>query len=99
MIKIFLLEMKMIIRQNFSWLMPVLFFALIVCLFPLSLGPDAEILKIIAPGILWVAALLSVLLSMHNLFRYDAEDGFIDNLLLSAHPLPLIILIKVFSHW
>jgi heme exporter protein B len=72
---------------------------IVVTLVPLSVGPDPQVLAKIAPGIIWVAALLAILLSLGNLFRYDVEEGFLDLILLSPYPLSLLVLCKVLSHW
>lgn len=92
-------EIRITWRQASSWLTPLLFFVMIVCLFPLALGPDSELLQSTAPGIIWVAALLSCIISIGNLFRFDADEGHLDLLLLSPRPLTLLVLCKVFSHW
>lgn len=92
-------EIRAHLRQAFSWITPFLFFILVVCLFPLSIGPNISLLKNIAPGIIWVAALLSIILSMGNLFRNDAQEGFLELLLLSPYPLTYLILCKIISHW
>ena len=78
---------------------PLLFFVIAVSLFPLSISPESKILQIIAPGIIWVAALLSAMLALDSLFRTDFEDGTLEQLLLSAHPVSLLILAKVLAHW
>lgn len=92
-------EIQMTMRQAFSWLTPLLFFVIVVCLFPLALGPDKALLNKVAPGIIWVAALLAILISIGNLFRSDAQEGSLDLLLLSPHPLTLLVLCKIVSHW
>lgn len=92
-------DVRMTFRQAFSWLTPLLFFVIVVCLFPLAVGPDKALLSKIAPGIIWVAALLAILISMNNLFRNDAQEGYLDLLLLSNIPLPLLILCRLISHW
>lgn len=92
-------ELLLIFREAFSWITPLLFFIIIVCLFPLALGGDQALLTKAAPGIVWVAALLSILLSISNLFRQDAEEGYLDAMLLSAYPLSLVVLCKIASHW
>lgn len=74
-------------------------FVLIISLFPMAVGSDVKLLEKVAPGVVWVAVLLSSLLSMDNLFRHDWESGFLDKLLLSPQPLSLIIITKVFAHW
>lgn len=78
---------------------PVLFFAVITVLFPLSASPDAETLKLLGPGVLWVAALLSTVLSLGPLFRSDFDDGALEQMLMSPHPLPALIVAKIFAHW
>jgi heme exporter protein B len=92
-------EIQMTMRQAFSWLTPLLFFVIVVCLFPLALGPDKALLNKVAPGIIWVAALLAILISIGNLFRHDAHDGSLDLLLSSPHPLTLLVICKIASHW
>jgi heme exporter protein B len=86
-------------RQAHSWLTPLLFFIMIVTLFPMALGADKIILQQIAPAIIWVAALLSVLMSVGNIFRFDAQDGYLDLLLLSKRSLTTLILCKIGTHW
>lgn len=76
-----------------------LFFVLVVSLFPLALSPKAEVLRMIAPGVLWIAALLSTLLSLHLLFRADLEDGTLEQLILQPYPLGWLLLAKVLAHW
>jgi heme exporter protein B len=76
-----------------------LFFVLVVTLFPLALSPKAEMLQTVAPGVLWIAALLATLLSLHLLFRADLEDGTLEQLLLMPYPLGWMVLAKVVAHW
>lgn len=78
---------------------PLLFFVLVVALFPLGIGAQPNLLQSIAPGIIWVAALLASLLSLDSLFRSDFEDGSLEQLLLSHHPLSVLVLAKVLAHW
>lgn len=78
---------------------PLMFFVIAVTLFPLGVGADTDFLREIAPGVIWVTALLAVMLSMDSLFRADYEDGSLEQLLLSPQPLYFIILAKVSSHW
>lgn len=87
------------LRQAFSWITPLLFFIIVVCLFPLALGSDQALLTKVAPGIIWVAALLAILISIGQLFRSDEQEGHLDLLLLSAHPLTLIVFCKLVSFW
>lgn len=78
---------------------PLLFFLMIVTLYPLGVSPEPEVLRKIAPGVIWIAALLSALFSLENLFRSDFEDGALEQMLLSAQPLSLLVLGKVLAHW
>lgn len=78
---------------------PLAFFLMVSSLFPLGISPEQEVLSKLSGGILWIGALLAVLLSLDSLFKADQEDGALDHLLISPHPLPLLVLAKVFSHW
>lgn len=78
---------------------PLFFFAMVSSLFPLAIGPDAEQLQAIGPGVTWVAALLASLLALNSLFLNDYEDGSLEQLVLSPQPLPLMVLAKTASHW
>jgi heme exporter protein B len=77
----------------------VAFFLLVVTLVPLGVGPDPALLSRIAPGILWVGALLSTLLSLDRLFQADWEDGSLDLLAASSVPLEAVALAKILAHW
>ncbi len=92
-------DLQIAIRKRRELLNPILFFILVVSLFPLGIGPEPRLLGEIAPGIIWVAALLATLLSMERLFRSDFEDGALEHLLLSPHALSLLALAKVLAHW
>ena len=78
---------------------PLLFFLMIVTLYPLGVSPELDLLRRIAPGVIWIAALLAALFSLENLFRSDFDDGALEQMLLSTHPLSLLVLAKVFAHW
>ncbi len=78
---------------------PLLFFAMVVALFPLGLGPAPERLAAFAPGILWIIAVLSNLLTSDGMFRSDYEDGSLEQLLLSPQPLYFSVLAYVLAHW
>lgn len=92
-------DLRLAIRRRGELAQPLIFFAATATLFPLALGPERELLARIAPGIVWVAALLAVLLPLERLFRPDLEDGTLEQLLLSPHPVPLLVLAKVGAHW
>ncbi len=78
---------------------PLLFFAMVVALFPLGLGPDPKLLAGFAPGILWIIALLASLLTSDTVFRSDFDDGSIEQLLLAPQPLYFSVLAYVGAHW
>lgn len=80
-------------------LQPMMFFILVISLFPLGIGPGPQILQKVGPGVIWVAAILSSLLGMERLFKEDFQDGSLEQMILSATPLPLVALVKVFAHW
>jgi len=77
----------------------LLFFVIACSLFPLAVGPEPQQLRTLAPGILWVAALLASMLSLSRLFVQEHADGSLEQLLLSPHPLALIALAKTCAHW
>lgn len=77
----------------------VLFFVIVVSLFPLGVGPEPNLLRTIAPGIIWVAALLAGMLSLQQMFASDHVDGALDQMLLAAAPLGLIVAARAFAHW
>lgn len=78
---------------------PLVFFLMVVTLFPLGLGPDPDVLADLAPGIVWVVALLSSLLVSGRLFQSDFGDGTLEQLALAPHPLALSVLAEIASHW
>ena len=78
---------------------PLFFFILVVTLFPLGVGANPKLLQAMAPGVIWVSALLAVMLSPDSLFRSDFDDGSLEQMLLSPHPLTILVLAKVIAHW
>ncbi len=78
---------------------PPLFFVLVTSLLPLGIGPDAALLSKIAPGVVWVMALLAMLLSLDSIFRADFEDGALELLLVSPQPMAVLVLAKITAHW
>lgn len=86
-------------RRRADVLATFFFFVIVVSLFPLGVGPEREILRIIAPGVVWVAALLASTLSLGRLFGNDYQDGSLEQVLLTPQPLFLIVLAKILSHW
>ncbi len=75
------------------------FFVIVVSLFPLGVGPEMKTLRLIAPGVVWVAALLASMLSLNRLFAADYQDGTLEQMLLAPQPLALIVLGKIVAHW
>lgn len=92
-------DLRLALRQSADAWLAVLFFVLTAALFPFGVGPEPNLLARIAPGIIWVVALLAVLLSLERLFLADYEDGSLEQLLLSPLPLELAVLGKVLAHW
>lgn len=92
-------ELKGAFRKQSDILNPVWFFVIVVTLFPLAIGTDPVLLKRIAPGIIWVAALLAALLSFERLFKDDFIDGTLEQLMLTPYPLVWLVSAKVFAHW
>jgi heme exporter protein B len=92
-------DLRLALRQSGDWLMPLGFFLLVVTLFPLAITPEPKKLAVMAPGVIWVGALLAMLLSLDSLFRQDLDDGSLEQLLVAPAPLPLLVLAKVAVHW
>jgi heme exporter protein B len=78
---------------------PFMFFIIVVSLFPIGISPESDRLREIAAGVIWISVLLASMLSMDNLYRSDYEDGSLEQLLLSPHPLFFLVLAKNISHW
>lgn len=92
-------EWRLQVRRRGDLINPLVFFALVVVLFPLGVSPTQEILAPVAPGVLWVAALLATLMSMDALFRPDLLDGSLEQHLVSGYPLVPLALAKLLVHW
>src|ERR1700721_867650 len=92
-------ELLLAFRQGGEVGLALGFFVLAVVLFPLGIGPEAEILRRIGAGVIWVAALLAAVLSLDRLFAADHSDGGLDLLALSAMPLEGVVLVKCAPHW
>ena len=96
---VFKRDLLLALRQRGELLQHLLFFLLVVSLFPLGTRPEAAILRAVAPALLWMAALVAALLSLQRLFRPDYDDGSLEQLLLSRAPLSLLVLAKVAAYW
>lgn len=92
-------ELRLSVRHGADTLAAVLFFVLVASLFPLAIGPAPEVLARLAPGIVWVGALLAALLPLDRMFGADFEDGSLDQLLLSGVPAGVVAGVKALAHW
>ncbi|MDH5631876.1 MAG: heme exporter protein CcmB [Gammaproteobacteria bacterium] len=92
-------EMVTTFRRVHDVLNPLVFFIIVVALFPLGVGPEPNLLQKMAPGVIWVAALLATMLSLPRLFNRDYDEGSLEQLLLSPCPLTLLVLAKIIAHW
>jgi heme exporter protein B len=92
-------ELSLAFRHRGELANPLLFFLMIVTLYPLGVSPEVDLLRRIAPGVIWIAALLAALFSLENLFRSDYEDGTLEQMLLGIYPLPLLVTAKILAHW
>jgi len=92
-------DLRLAFRQGGDAAMVVAFFVLTVILFPFGVGPEAELLRRIAAGIIWVTALLAALLSLDRMFQADYEDGSLEALALGRLPLEAVVLAKCLAHW
>ena len=92
-------DLRLALRQRADAGMVVLFFVLTASLFPFAVGPESNLLARMAPGVIWVTALLAVLLSLERLFLADYEDGALELLALAPLPLEATVLAKALAHW
>ncbi|WP_371319634.1 heme exporter protein CcmB [Oceanimonas pelagia] len=92
-------ELVSALRRRADILNPLWFFVIVITLFPLGVGPEPALLARIAPGIVWVAALLASLLALERLFRDDFIDGTLEQMMLMPCPLGVVVLAKVLAHW
>jgi len=92
-------DFRLAVRAPQELINPLIFFLIVVSLFPLAISPNPKTLQLIGPGVIWVAALLATLLSLDRLFLSDYQDGSLEQLLLSPHPLTVLVSVKVLTHW
>ncbi|MGZ4980792.1 MAG: heme exporter protein CcmB [Methylobacter sp.] len=92
-------DLVLALRRRSEIANPLLFFILVITLFPLGIGAQPHLLQAIAPGIIWVSALLAAMLSLDSLFRSDFDDGSLEQILLSPHPTSVLVLAKIVAHW
>jgi len=96
---VILRDLRLAARRSSDVLTVVLFFVIVVSLFPLGIGPEPQLLRTVAPGVLWVAALLASMLALNRVFAADHADGTLEQMMLGATPLGVIVAAKVFAHW
>lgn len=92
-------DLLLAMRRKSEVLTALFFFIIVVSLFPLGIGPDSALLKQIAPGIIWVAALLATMLGLARLFAPDHADGTLEQMVLAPAPLGLLVMGKIIAHW
>src|SRR3954462_12637575 len=92
-------DLRLAARPWDQVLQPLVFFVIVTTLFPLAISPSLDELRRIAPGVLWVAAMLASLLALESLFRPDVEDGSMEQWVLSGQPLAVMLLAKTLTHW
>lgn len=92
-------DLLLSLRQASDSLVVLLFFVLVAILFPFGVGPEPNLLARMAPGVVWVAALLAAMLSLDRLFGPDYEDGSLEQLVLSPTPLFIVVIAKAAAHW
>ncbi len=92
-------DLLLALKQKSDIVQTLFFFAVVVTLVPLGVGAETNLLRSMAPGVVWVAALLAALLSLPRLFAHDWTDGTLEQMLISAEPLTVIVLAKVSAHW
>lgn len=92
-------DLLLALKQKSDIVQTLFFFAVVVTLVPLGVGVETNLLRSMAPGVVWVAALLAALLSLPRLFAHDWADGTLEQMLISAEPLTVIVLAKVSAHW
>ncbi len=92
-------DLLLAMRRRSDLFTTLFFFVIVVSLFPLGIGPELKILRLIAPGVVWVAALLASMLALERLFAVDHNDGALEQMLLAPQPLFILVIGKVFAHW
>ncbi len=92
-------DLKLMIRKPGEIANPVIFFVIVVSLFPLAIGSNKLFLQQIAPGVIWVSGLMASMLSLERIFKSDFEDGALEQMLLSCYPPSIMVLAKLMAHW
>ena len=92
-------DVTIALRRRTDVFTTLIFFLIVVSLFPLGIGPELDTLRLIAPGVVWVGALLASMLALEQLFLADHRDGTLEQMLLAPQPLPVLVIGKVIAHW
>ena len=92
-------DLSLSFKKIATFIIPLVFFLIVITLFPLALGTENSFLSSLSPGVIWVAALLAALLAVESIFNEDYRDGTLDHFLLSGEPIFLLVLAKVLAHW
>jgi heme exporter protein B len=92
-------DLLLAFRRRSEMVTTLFFFIIVVSLFPLGVGAEPDLLRSMAPGILWVSALLASMLALGRLFAFDYLDGTLEQMLLSAEPISVIVIGKIIAHW
>ncbi len=92
-------DVTIALRRRTDVFTTLIFFVIVISLFPLGVGPDLDTLRLIAPGVVWVGALLASMLALEQLFLADHRDGTLEQILLAPQPLSLLVIGKVIAHW
>jgi len=92
-------DLLLALRRRSELMFPLIFIMLTVSLFPLGIGPGSELLARVAPGVIWIAALLATVIALDSLFRSDYEDGSLEQFVVSGQSLPLLVVAKILAHW
>lgn len=92
-------DLRLAMRRRTDMLTTLFFFVIVVSLFPLGVGTEKPVLRLLGPGVVWVAALLASMLALERLFAADYEDGTLEQLRMTPQPLSLLVLAKVAAHW
>ncbi|MFZ6819291.1 heme exporter protein CcmB [Undibacterium sp. Ji22W] len=92
-------DLKIAYRRRSDVIVNLLFFIVVSSLFPLGVGPESSTLNLIGPGVVWISALLSSILSLHRLFVSDFNDGVLEQYVLSPHPFAIIVTGKIIAYW
>ena len=92
-------DLLLAFRRSATYITPLIFFLIVITFFPLALGPQEKLLSSLAPGVIWIAALLASLLAVETIFNEDFRDGTLDSFFISLEPTFILVFVKVFIHW